>query len=199
MLANGFSVRLIERLEPWMTPDLEILCKALGCMFEPIEELAVEEGFDGEPGYVPAWGRPFEVQSANLNELRYLSQFVGASVPQGANEAEAREIVKAESGLARGTLASLEGAIRRTLKSSAFHVQERTNPKTGLEEAYWVTITIPKGKGGVALYAAINEVIPAGILYEVIEVENAWIEGGLKWSEVKAGLKWSTPPVEGEY
>jgi hypothetical protein len=194
-----FGPRLIARLEPWMTPDLERLALALGRMFDPILELAEESGADGEPSYVPAWGILLEAERATLRELPYLGQYVGVEVPKGATEAEARTLVKAESGLARGTLRSLEEAIKGVLGRAPFRIEERTNPKTSEEEAYWLTIVVQKGKASNALYEAVNGVIPAGILYEILQVENAWIEGEKTWEEVKAGLKWSTPPKESEY
>lgn len=183
-----------------MPTDQERYMSAIAAMFEPVEQLAAEEGSDGSPGYVPPYGQLLSVAECPENALRYLGQFVGVTVPQGASGGEARALVAEHAGFNRGTLAALEGAIRRTLGPGVpFLVEERTNPKTAVSEAYWVTIIVPREAATAMLYAAINAVIPAGISYEVLEVANAWVAGGKKWSEVAGTVKWSSPPVEGEY
>ena len=115
-------------------------------------------------------------------------------IPGGASEAEARQLVKEHAGFSRGTLASLRLAIERVLGAGVpYTVLERTNPKTGVEEAYWLTVIVGAGKKTNALMEAINAIIPAGILYEVLEVKNAWINvaPGKKWSEATALEKFS--------
>ena len=193
-----FGPRLIERLEPWITPDLELFAKAFGAMFDPILELAEETGSDGEAGYVPAWGILFEVERATLRELPFLSNFVGVTVPKGATEAEARALVKASAGLERGTLMSLEGVIKRIIGATEpFTIQERTNA-SGEPAAYYFNVYVPTGKISQALYNAINEVIPAGIWYTLFELKEAWLEGKKAWENIVAGKKWPEM-TEGNY
>ncbi len=177
--------------------DLELLAQVLGSMFEPTLELAEEAGSDGEAGYVPAWGTLLEVERAPLSALGYLGNYVGVTIPAGATEAEARALVKAESGLARGTRASLEAAVRRILGAAPFTIQERTATGGGVE-AYHFNILVGPGMSSQALFEAVNSVIPAGLWYSIIEVSGAWISGTKRWSEVAAGKKWSAI-VEGEY
>lgn len=196
---STFSERLTERLAPWNTgpvikgsTDLERFNRAVGAMFEPVEELAAEVGSDGEASYVPAWGKLFNPELCPAKFLPYLGQYVGVQIPGGASEAEARQLVKEHAGFSRGTLASLRLAIERVLGAGVpYTIEERTNPKTGVEEAYWLTVIVPSGKKTNALLEAINAIIPAGILYEVIEIEGAWVEGTLKWSEVGATVTWA--------
>jgi hypothetical protein len=196
---STFADRLIEKMEPWNTgpviagsTDLERWLKALAAMFAPVEELAKEEGSDGETGYVPAWGKLFNPELCPAKFLPYLGQYVGVQIPGGASEAEARQLVKEHAGFSRGTLTSLKAAIERVLGVGVpYTIEERTNPKTGGEEAYWMTLLVPVGEKSNALMEAVNAVIPAGILYEVIEIEGAWIEGALKWSEVEATVTWA--------
>lgn len=187
----AFAEQLIERTEPWSNADLEIFNKALAAMFEPLLDLAEETGSDGEPGYIPAWGKLFEVKTASLNELRYLANYVGVTIPEGATEAEARALVEAESGLARGTLASVEGAIKRIIGTAPFTIQERT-AANGTAAAYHFNVIVGAGKSSAALKEAIEEVKPGGVLFTIFEVSGAWINvaAGKKWSEATALEQW---------
>jgi hypothetical protein len=120
-----FGARLAGKLAPWLTDDLSRYADAIAVMFDPVLELVEEEGTDGEPGYVPTWGklldpsaRPYPNDEAKeITRLAFLGQFVGATIPIGASESEARALVKAESGLERGTRASIESAIERSVSS----------------------------------------------------------------------------------
>ena len=98
--------------------------------------------------------------------------------------------VKAESGLYRGTLSSLEAACKRVLGVSPFTIEERT-AANGTEDAYHLNVIVGTGQASQALYNAINETKPAGLWYTILEVKNAWIQAGLQWNEVAGGLKWS--------
>lgn len=195
---STFAERLVERMEPWNTgpviagsTDLERWLKALAAMFEPVEELAKEEGFDGEAGYVPAWGKLFDPELCPAKFLPYLGQYVGVQIPGGASEAEARQLVKDHAGFSRGTLASVEAAVRR-VAGEPFSVVERTGP-LGEPNAYYVLVFVGAGKKTNALYEAINAVKPSGVFFTVTEVKNAWINvaPGKKWSEATALEKWS--------
>jgi len=142
------------------------------------------------PGYVPGFGTLFNVETCPADALAYLGMFVGTVIPVGASEAEARAILEAHSGFARGTLALMEAAIERVLGvGEPFTIEERTNAN-GEPDAYFFVVLVPLGKASNALYEAINSVKPAGLFYEVVEVEGAWIEGALTWEGVGAGVTW---------
>src|ERR1700680_1746365 len=115
--ATIFGKRLFARLEPWASDDLARYCDAIGAPWQAILELAEEEGEDGHAGYEPAWGRLFDPNACPYKALPYLAQYVGVEIPVGAGEAEARALVKAESGLNRGTRSSLESAIVRSISN----------------------------------------------------------------------------------
>lgn len=114
-ITSPFGERLFARLEPWQSDDLARFCDALGVMFDPVLELAEEVGTDGEPGYIPPYGRPFDPDECPYDALGFLGNFIGVPIPVGASEAEARALVKAESGLNRGTRSSIESAIQRSI------------------------------------------------------------------------------------
>jgi len=200
-----FAERLIAKLEPWNTgpvvngkTDLERWCNAVGAMFQPALDLAEEEGSDGEAGYVPPYGRLFDPATCPKAGLPYLGMYVGVALPVGGSEEEWRALVKAESGLARGTLSSLEALLKIALGVVPFTVLERTNPVTAVSEAYALTIIVPTGHLAAAVYEQVNHTIPAGIVWGVIERAGTWFAGTKKWSEIEAGLRWSELK-EGEY
>lgn len=109
-------------MEPWNTgpvidgsTDLERYLRAMAAMFEPVLALAEEEGSDGSPDFVCAWGKILSPALCPGDALGYLSNFVGVDLPVGVSEAEARALIKAESGLERGTEASIKAAIERAI------------------------------------------------------------------------------------
>ena len=199
MTEPNFTERLLEKMAPWNKgpitngkTDFERYVAALAAPYEEVEEIAMEEGVAGEPGYVPAYGKLLDPTLCPAKFLPWLGMFVGVEIPAGATEAEARAIVKAESGLARGTKASLEALLRKALGVAPFTILERTKTVEG-DDAYWVTIIVPTGHISQPVYEQINLTIPGGILYQVIERSGTWftVTPGRKWSEVKAGLTWA--------
>ena len=169
----SFASRLEARLEPWMSADLKRYVNAVAAMFEPVETLAIESGEDGQPGYVPPYGNVFNPNTVTLAGMRYLAQYVGVVIPQGATEAEARAVLLAESGQNRGTRSSLEALLVKALGEVPFYILERTKSVEG-DNAYWVTIIIPTGHVTEAIYPEINSTIPAGIWYTILERSGTW-------------------------
>jgi hypothetical protein len=188
----SFTARLLGKLQPWLTPDLERWLKALGAPFEQVAEITEEVGTYGEPGWVPGYGKLLNPVEAPAEYLPWLGQFVGVEVKKTATETEARAEVKAESGLARGTRGSLEVLLKKALGATAFLILERE------PTPYRLQILVPAGHLSNSVYEEINLTIPGGLLYEVLEVAGAWAAGGKKWSEIGAGKKWSEM-TEGNY
>lgn len=199
-----FTERFIQRMEPWNTAaaikgerPLETFCNATSKPFETILEACEEEGEQGEAGWVPAWGKLFNVEECGKKYLPYLGMYVGVQVPKVATEAEARTLVKEPSGLNRGTKKSMEMEIERVLGEKNFKVEERTN-SVPEEKAYFFLVYVKAGKITAALYEAINSTKPAGLFYEIIELSGIWLGGEKEWQEIPEAAKWSTI-VEGEY
>lgn len=117
-IRSPFGARLFAMLEPWQTDDLARYCDAIGAMFDPVYQLVSDQGFDGDTDYVPGYGVLFDIDACPASCLPYLGQFVGVSIPAGADEATARALVRAESGLSRGTLASIQSAVERSISAS---------------------------------------------------------------------------------
>ena len=111
-----FAVQLVAALQPWMTESLEIVCCAIGAMgFDALLELFGEEGSEGEPDWVCAWGRLLDPDLCPASALPYLGQYVGVPIPVGTPEVEARELIRAKAGTNRGTESAVEAAIERSI------------------------------------------------------------------------------------
>lgn len=134
--------RFAERLTPWLTDDLARYADAAGQPFQPVLEVAEEEGTQGEPGWVPGWGKLLNPTTCPAKLLPYLAMYVGVQIPVTADETNARALVKAQAGRERGTLGAIEAEATRTAPPGAtFLILERTNPK-GEEDAYQMVIAI---------------------------------------------------------
>ena len=197
-MSAPFAERIVEKLSPAMTPDFEDWCIAVGAPFEAVNSITEEHG---EEGGVAPWEPPY---SRVMNPvtcpgpfLPWLGQFVGVEVPKVSTEAEARELVKGEKGLARGTRGALENELRRVLGSHTFTIQERT-AALGTEEAFHFNILVGNGLVTTALYEAVNNVKSAGLWYSLFEATNTWLNGVKKhWTEVT--VSHASEMTEGNY
>jgi hypothetical protein len=189
--------RLIPKLEPWLSEDLEIYADSLSQVFQAVLEIAEEEGTQGEAGWVPAWGKLMNPLTCPGKYLPYLAQFTGTEIPKTSTEEEARRILIEECNLFRGTLKHLEFVIKAILGTTPFAIEERTNP-LGEEKGYFFLVLVPPGHNSVALREGVEGAKPGGVLFEVIEVEGAWISGGLTWEEIGSGVLFESIK-EGEY
>ena len=163
--------RLVEKLEPWMTEDLARYCQAVGQkMLDPMLEVAEDSGTQGSASWVPPYGRILNPELVPTKYIPWLSQFVGTPIPSKATPTEARAILKEESGLHRGTLASVEAAVSRSLTGSkAFRVVERTAANGSTEAYHFVILIFSAGElpSQSVLEENVNNVKPAGIFYSI--------------------------------
>lgn len=170
-ISSPFGRKAQAALEPWYTEDMGRLLNALGALFDPVLEIAQETGTDGETGYLPGYGKIFDPDECPAQWLPFLGLFVGVKVPVGAPEAEARALVKAESGKERGSVKAIESAVSRSMTGSkAFQIVERHNSK-GEEDAYHFLILIYSESelpSETVLKENVNSVKPAGVFYTVI-------------------------------
>lgn len=168
--------RLVERWAPWLTEDLAFVAEAIGTMCEPLAEVIEETGYPDEAGWVPGYGKLFNPEECPGKYLPYLGNFVGVPVPVGTPEAEARALIKAESGLERGTEASVKAAIERGI--SRFWASDteclegqlvRHESTPGSLLCYEVTKTFTSGA---------TFVIPSGVTPPTLESLSASETGG---------------------
>lgn len=170
------GARLAAKLAPVLSPDLERLCDAIGAMCEPLAEVIEDTGLDGEDGYVPSYGKLLNPETCPGKYLPFLGNFVGVSIPVGTPEEEARAIIKAESGLERGTRASVESAIERSIApfwtaDTAFLKGQLVRHTEGtITTCYEVTANFTSGSSFATTHLT---VVNIATQYELLERERA--------------------------
>lgn len=100
---------LQEALAQWMTPDLAAYLNAIGSMFSEVE--LYSEDVEEDDG----WLILFDVETVPAGALPWLGQFVGETLPAGLPEVAARERVKDQANMVRGTVASIVRVAQRHL------------------------------------------------------------------------------------
>lgn len=115
---SPFGEIIWESLQPWATLSLAIYSNAMGTCFDEVYALVAETGSDGDPsGYTPTWGTLFDVTLCPTDDLPYLGQYVGVSIPLTASDADARAAIVAEAFEGRGTRASMAFRIVRNIST----------------------------------------------------------------------------------
>ena len=182
--------RLYGELVPLAYADtdghLETLCDAVGAMFEQAAQLA-GPGPAGEPG----WSILLDVARCPGYALPWLGQFVGVNVDSTLDEAGQRQQIRAETGMARGTPASLVAAAQRYLTGTrAVILIERDAAVCSTVPAYGLKVltrTSETTDTGVVL-AALIAAKPAGIILEYDTVDGqTWkdvIDNYASWGDV---------------
>lgn len=191
-MAEPFASRLIGKCQPWLTPDFEAFLRAASAPYEQVAEITEEIGEQGRPGWVPPYAVLLNPETCPVRYLPYLGNFIGVQIPVGTPEAEARALIKAESGIERGTRASVESAISRHLApGSSFSLIERRNladepdpysflviiQGAMLNQSWFLTTGTWESQTGkwedpgtdtTDLEAAVNATKPAGLVWSLI-------------------------------
>lgn len=191
------GVQLANALTPWLNDQLSWYLDAIGAEFQQTASLVQDTGTDNTVGfnsaingygvipYVPGYGQIFNPNTCPSAQLGYLGQFVGVSIPQGQDAATALSLVKAESGLARGTPTAILAAANRNLTGgSQAQLIERVRPD-GKADAYWFQLIVQTANcpNPAALTAAVNAVIPGGVLWVLVETNGfTWSQATGTWS-----------------
>jgi Phage tail protein (Tail_P2_I) len=184
--------RLVEKMAPWLDAngDLARLLDSIGTMCEPLTLVIEDEGLDGEAGYVPGYGKLFNPEECPGPYLAYLGMYVGVPIPVGTSEAEARALIKAESGIARGTRASMESVIRRHLVPGAsFSLIERRN-LADEEDPYSFLVIIQGSKLNQSWFATTESWEPQTGKWEDPGTDTTDLEAAVNAAK-PAGLVWS--------
>jgi hypothetical protein len=167
---------LSDELAPILTSTFQEYVDAVAEMFQHIERYATDQGDDWWQG---AYSLMLDVDNAPVEALPYLAQFVGVTLPVGADEADMRAAIRAENRQQRGTLAALSAAVQKTLtgtKHMTIHERD-TSP-------YHATVftRTPETPDVAATLAAIKTVKPAGVVIDLIVTPGeTWDEAAATW------------------
>jgi hypothetical protein len=184
-MAN-FTDRLLERFEPWMTPDLEGYLTAIGTMFSEVDLYVGDDD-------TPQWGILLDPDRAPLKALPYLAQYMGERLEAGLTEAQMREWIKDAPHQKRGTMESIFLAAQRHLTGSrSVYWSERDNGTATDQPDHLSMATLPSETPDAAVTLQdILSVAPADI-----EVHYS-ILPGQTWAEVDAGFAdWAAADTE---
>lgn len=107
-MTQTLTSSLLADLAPWVTPqedptgDHAIFLSALAAMGEQLYSLIMDQGYADDPTFQPGWSSLFNVLTCPAQFLPYLAMFNGTQIPAGSSAAVARQVIQAESGMARG-------------------------------------------------------------------------------------------------
>jgi P2-related tail formation protein len=171
---GGFTSQIEDAMAPWLAYDtngsLEAYIDALGSMFEQVFSIVADQGFPGDPNYVPGWSTLLDPNNCPTWALPYLAQFVGVTVPPGTDDTTARSLIKAEAGLQRGTAAAIITAAQRNLiGTQTVSLVERV-AVNGSADPYFFQLTVRPEEliSASALTQAVNNVKPAGVQWTLV-------------------------------
>lgn len=166
----------LDRLAPWLTPatdptgDHATYISALAAMGEQVWQLVMDYGDPDDPDYTPGWGALFDVDLVPTQFIPFLAQFVGVQIPAGTDDATARQMVRAEQGFQRGTVAAMTNAALRNLTTDFLVFQQRT-ALDGSEDAWSIVLgyrTADLLTTAQDLMNAVLAVKPAGIIINFV-------------------------------
>lgn len=148
----------LERLAPYMTPDLEDYLSACASMFFQVEEYAGL--FDEENG----WQVLLDPLLCPAPALPYLGQYIGERIPQGTSEADMRQWILDQPNMRRGTLISIVSAAQRSLTGTRMvSVRERSGAAANPEDYLAVRTYTTETPDPAQVYADLIKVVPADI------------------------------------
>ena len=144
------------------------LLRFCGVVTGPVAEV---DGLASDTDTQVGWGPLLDVSLAPTKALPWLGQFVGAVVPEGMPDADARTLIEHAPGLKRGTPAAIVAATRLYLSGSGLvTLTERVGG-----DAYAVDVAVfgAQVTDLPALTAAVQATLPAGMLLTVT-VASGW-------------------------
>lgn len=172
--------KLRDRLAPWLTPEQDPtgdhanLLVAKAAMGETWWQIITDHGDDpDDPSWVPGFGTLFDVDLIPNAYLPYLAQLVGVpgSALIGADDATARQIIRAEQSQQRGTPGAILAAAKRNLSGSqSVFLVERTAADGSADPYHFQLIVRPEEIIDLAqLTNVVNGCKPGGIMWTLIQ------------------------------
>lgn len=170
----------LTRLAPWLTAssdptgDQATYLSAISAMGEQLFSLIWDQGDPDDPDYQPGWGSLFDVDLCPTQFLPFLAQMVGVSIPTGTDDTDARQLIRVEQGMQRGTVAAIVAAASRFLSSGSPTLFERTAADGSTPDAYHfvIVVTTADVTDAVQLAAAVDACKPGGVMWTLIETSS---------------------------
>jgi hypothetical protein len=205
---------LIDALWPWMTQALAWYCDALGAILSPLHDLVADVGVDGDDAYVPGYGSLLNVETCADENLPYLAQFAGVTLPVGIGADQARTMIRMEPARKRGSPESIVAAAQRYLTGTqSVKLLESQGPNGPMrwsfllvvkpeeltsgvswqaEQGTWAASSVAwqTGDNATALVDAVNLAKPAGVKFSLISSDGyVWSAATNTWGG-EGSLTW---------
>lgn len=162
---STFAERLYGELGPHAYDDanqgysLANYCAALAKMFDQVQ------GYVDSDDDLPAWGTLMDPDTAPVETLPWLGQFVGVHVSDGLTEDQQRNLVKDVGGFRRGTVSSMVAAAQNYLTGSkSVTVLERYGSPYHLR----ISTRISETPDATAVLNALLSQKPAGLVLDYV-------------------------------
>jgi hypothetical protein len=174
MTPTTFTSGVQASLEPWNDEAgaWQAMTAALAAMFEQAFGVVADQGSPDQPAtYTAGWSNLLNPTTCPTAYLPYLSLYNGTNVAPGTDDADARSIIKAESGFSRGTPASIVAAAQRNLSGTQSCILLERTP-----DPYQITLVMRPEQviNQTALQNAVLATKPAGILCNFV-YSDGWI------------------------
>lgn len=188
MSSGLFTAAFLESFGPWLaydkSADLDAYLTAIGEMNDTTAGIVMDQGFPGDPGYVPGWSTLLDPNNCPAEFLPFLAQFIGVVIQPGTDAAVARAQIFAESNINRGTATSIQNAVTQHLTDTqSVHIIEREG-QFGTDPYSFIVIVRSEEVISVqGLTDAVNATKPAGLQWFLIETD-AWTIAQMEASQV---------------
>jgi hypothetical protein len=193
-MSTTFAESLLDSMATQTVANADYLAylTALAQCFEGVFALAMDQGYPDDPDYIPGWSVLLDVDACPTQYLPYLAMFNGTQIPVGANDATARQIIRAEAGMQRGT--GLGGAYTTaTIPAGGAIISAAQRNLSGTQSVILLERTAADGTPDAYHFVLIvkpGEVVSVSAL--TADVTNAK-PGGIQWTLVQTvGYTWST-------
>lgn len=182
---TSFGQVVAQDLQAWggAGTDWQSWITAMGTMFQPVWSIVANAGSPDEPGYMPGWSTLLSLSQCPTQFLPFLAMFVGASIPAGSTDQQARQIIAAEAAFNRGTVSSILTA------ANAYAIQpcqilERQRPNGTADPYFFTLVVVPETvPNPSALTAAVNRVKPAGLQWALLDLNGyLWEQQIREWT-----------------
>lgn len=182
---------LLESLEVYRTPDLDVYLGVIASMFSQLE---LYTGI-GDPGQSEDedWSDLLDVDYCPPEALPYLAQFIGERIPEGFDEQAARQWIRDTPNQLRGTVNAIYSTAKRNLTEPALATLiERSDGTAGDHPDHIYLITYTDQTPDLdKLLADLEQVVPADIvLHHVLQSAMSWQQlrlgpNGASWTAVR--------------
>jgi hypothetical protein len=193
---STFTDEVLAHASAWTsgTDVMAVYLSAIAAAFEEVYTLVMPFGDpEDQVNFWPSWAVLLDPTNCPTNLLPFLSQFNGTAVPPGTSDAVARQQIRTEASMYRGTVAAMVQAAQNQLTGTQQVLLRERTSAAGTPDPYHVILTYNTGQcqSPAALIAAVEAQKPAGIQISYVgtagytwnESQRTWNAETMTWSQ----------------